>query len=240
MAPPKLDDRDVSTICGFLYDTATPGNILSLYCDNGLPCNIDRYVTPNIAFCSTDGLLPWTKFYSYGGWPQGGCGIGEACCPSDIPIIQTVIYDNGATYFYSCGTSSFTVSLYTQLQGYSVLLAPYTTIDATTSTSTTAAPTVVTVTWIPSSTTASLRPVTSTASSTTTSSSGTTVPQASPSNEIALVAGLGAGIPIIVLAASISIIVIFLRRRSKQARTHPGTQTVIEVDQTNLGGNLTR
>jgi hypothetical protein len=55
-----------------------------------------------------------------------------------------------------------------------------------------------------------------------------------------LVAGLGAGIPIIVLAASISIIVIFLRRRSKQARTHPGTQTVIEVDQTNLGGNLTR
>ena len=48
-------------------------------CTNGRPCVIDQYVTPNLVFCSSDGAIPLTKHYSYGGWPQDGCGISESC-----------------------------------------------------------------------------------------------------------------------------------------------------------------
>ncbi|KAN0085527.1 hypothetical protein V8E54_001994 [Elaphomyces granulatus] len=261
-APQKLDDRDayrdayqdayVSIICGFYSDSAM--NTISAWeCTDDLPCGIDRYVTPNIIFCSSDPLTLYTKYYRYGVWPQGGCGIRESCCPSDYPYVLTAIYDKGATYMYECTQDTYSFSVYTQLQDSSVYLTPYMTIDVATSTpimaatpratlklsSTTASP--QSITSATSSTTASSAlisstssmTVTSAASSTTASSGGTTVPQAScsktssPDNtklKIELAAGLGAGILIItILAASISI-VIFLMRRSNQARTHPDTQ----------------
>ncbi|KAN0075734.1 hypothetical protein V8E54_007004 [Elaphomyces granulatus] len=225
-APPKLDDRDVSSLCGFYYDSVTA--IMTWTCNSGLPCVIDRYVTPNIIFCSVDALIPFTKYYSYGGWPQSGCGIGEYCCPSANPKIATLIYDSGASYYYQCDTrDAYTrqpLSLFTQLQDYSIYLPPYTTINVAT-TSTTAAPQGVAL--IPSTTT-SLGSVTSAASSTTTPFPQSAVPQTLSSNntnpKVALAAGLGAGIPI-VLAAGISLI-IFLMRRSKKARTQNAYPTV--------------
>ncbi|KAN0085528.1 hypothetical protein V8E54_001995 [Elaphomyces granulatus] len=245
LAPQKLDDRDISTICGFFYDSVTTSNLLTRVCDDGLPCEIDRYVTPNIIFCAQAGYRDHeTKYYSYGGWPQGGCGISEACCPSVSPNVVTAIYDNGATYDYDCKPNPYTFSVFTQLGDHSIYLTPYTTIDIATSTSTMAANQGVTL--MPSSTSTTASPqsvvsatssmtassvlisstssttVTSAASSTTASSGGTTVPQASsPDNtklKIDLAAGLSAGIIVLIS------IVIFLMRRLNQARTHPNTQ----------------
>ncbi|KAN0085532.1 hypothetical protein V8E54_001999 [Elaphomyces granulatus] len=233
-APPKLDDRDSSTICGYYY-------------------NPDSVVHPDDVFCSSDAIIPYTKYYRYGGCPQGGCGIGETCCPSVNPYVVTFIYDNSATYYYSCDSYSHTISAYTQIPMFSVYLTPYiyyTTIDVATSAFTTATPQGVTLSLIPSSTTASPQPVASATSSTTASNAlipstssttasralksaapatslttGTTVPQSSSSNntklEIGLAASFGAGILIIiVLVASISI-VIFLTRRLEQCSDPP-------------------
>ena len=116
------------------------------------------------------------------------------------------------------------MSIFTQQQDYSIYLPPYTTIDVAT-TSTTAAPQGVAL--IPSTTT-SLQSVTSAASSTTTPFPQSPVPQTLSSNnmnpKIALAAGLGAGIPI-VLVVGISL-VIFLMRRSKKARTQNAYATI--------------
>ena len=48
-------------------------------CDSGIPCVVDQYVTPNLVSCSPEGLVPFTKYYSYNEWPQGGCGLRECC-----------------------------------------------------------------------------------------------------------------------------------------------------------------